>query len=288
MAALQSKHEYFIGGETQPHCSRNQVLYLVDINSSATDVANKLVQMYDSLSLDRNVIRFYTQRDGLIVRTTSGRIEALRQELHHRLERKEKGHDHDPNCGPLAKYSPLADDSEKIEFTQYVLLLSRFGLKSKAGNHGRDRANRVAPTLEEAVVNYYNKHKDTKYIELRNLYSIENGDLTTLKHYLSNQVYRDFIQLLDVIITTPVTASKFAPFLRQFNPKLIIFDEAPHARELSFLIPISQFHPRAWIFTGDHRQVCLVEDVPVARLMSPGPWSCSDVLHGLRDSAKAD
>ncbi|KAH8767472.1 P-loop containing nucleoside triphosphate hydrolase protein, partial [Diaporthe sp. PMI_573] len=227
VAAIQSKHEILYGRDTQPQFSRNEVLYLVDINSSATDVANKLVQMYDKLGLDRNVVRFYSWNNTTANETTSDRLEAQRQELH---------------------------ESERIKFTQYFLPLSKSGFKAKFINHRHDRASRVAPTLEEAAVDFYNKHKDTKYIELRDLFSIKHGDLSNLKEYLISQVYKEFLQNLDVIVTTPVTASKFVRPLQNFNPKLVIFDEAPHARELSFLIPITLFNPRVWIFTGDHRQ----------------------------------
>lgn len=33
-----------------------------------------------------------------------------------------------------------------------------------------------------------------------------------------------------------------------------MFDEAPHARDLSLLISIANFKPQAWVMSGDHRQ----------------------------------
>jgi hypothetical protein len=65
-------------------------------------------------------------------------------------------------------------------------------------------------------------------------------------------LYYDVISEADFIVATPVVASKhLAGF---YKPDLIIFDECAHAHELSTLIALAHFEPKAWFFTGDHRQ----------------------------------
>jgi len=65
-------------------------------------------------------------------------------------------------------------------------------------------------------------------------------------------LYHEVISEADFIVTTPVTASRL---LRGFyKPDLLIFDECGHAHELSTLIALAHFEPKAWFFTGDHRQ----------------------------------
>lgn len=56
----------------------------------------------------------------------------------------------------------------------------------------------------------------------------------------------------DFIATTPVAI--YGSFEKLFHPDIIFIDEAPHARELTSLIPIAFYEPIAWIFTGDVKQ----------------------------------
>lgn len=52
----------------------------------------------------------------------------------------------------------------------------------------------------------------------------------------------------DFVVTTPVGAAKLSEY---FRPKLVIFDEAARARELSTLVAIAKFpSAEAWLFTG--------------------------------------
>lgn len=110
-----------------------------------------------------------------------------------------------------------------------------------------------APTLDEAAARYYDAHKHTEYEQLTDLLSVTHDDLGDLKAHLIQQVYKDTLKEAKFIATTPVTASKFSHAL--FEPGIVMFDEAPHARELSVLISIANFSPKAWIVTGDHRQI---------------------------------
>ncbi|KAJ0116674.1 hypothetical protein J7T55_009824 [Diaporthe amygdali] len=244
------KHELVIQGSPTP--SRNQVLYLIDINRSATDVANKLFEMFKKLGLKRNVIRMYCWSDEMNS-TTQNLLETQKQELYYRISRKEQGETSEDKDGPLAKYDKEADNSSEMQLRKLSLPIMRTGPRSKS-HYKDEKANRTAPTLEEAVMAFYEEHKDTSYIDLQNLSCVRNGDLEALRNHLVGQVYHDFLKVVDVVVTTPVTAAKFSRSLQKFDPKLVIFDEAPHARELSIMIPIANFNPVAWIFTGDHRQ----------------------------------
>ncbi len=79
----------------------------------------------------------------------------------------------------------------------------------------------------------------------------KKGEMETFMA-LCNSLYRDVLSDTDFIATTPVAASR--QFSQLFKPDIIVFDEAPHARELSVMIAIANFNPKAWILTGDHRQ----------------------------------
>lgn len=239
--------------DTAPRASRNQVLYLIDINRSATDVANKLVEMYKKLGIKRNVIRMYCWSDEMNSSTVN-LLETQKQELYHRIARKSQGDAPVKNDGPLSKYDKEEDKSEKTQVRRLPMPIFNPGCRSKS-HYKDEKASRRAPTLEEAVTAFYGEHKDTTYADIKNLSCINSTDLQDLRNHLVERVYRDFLKVTDVIVTTPVTASKFASSLKVFDPKLVIFDEAPHARELSIMIPIAHFSPVAWVLTGDHRQV---------------------------------
>lgn len=240
-------------GDSTPCVSRNQVLYLIDINRSATDVANKLVDTFKKLRLKRTVIRMYCWSDEMNS-VTENLLETQKQELYHRIARRDAGQDQKAKDGPLSKYDSEKDESSKMQFRRLSPPFWTAGCRSKS-HHKDEKDSRRAPTLEEAVAVFYEDHKDTTYAELQDLSSVDGAGLEVLRSHLVERVYKDFLKVVDVIVTTPVTASKFAASLRVFDPKLVIFDEAPHARELSIMIPIANFSPEAWIFTGDHRQV---------------------------------
>jgi hypothetical protein len=52
-------------------------------------------------------------------------------------------------------------------------------------------------------------------------------------------LYFDTLRFADFVATTPVTAPRIAKI---FKPRLVIFDECAHARELAY------FEPKAWFF----------------------------------------
>lgn len=76
-----------------------------------------------------------------------------------------------------------------------------------------------------------------------------NGDLDDDSVLVEwDALFSTVLKETDFVITTPVGAAKIAPY---FHPRLVIFDEAARARELSTLAAIAFFpSAMAWLFTG--------------------------------------
>ncbi|KAK5998801.1 Protein ZGRF1-like protein [Cladobotryum mycophilum] len=94
-----------------------------------------------------------------------------------------------------------------------------------------------APTLDEAAWEHFSLHKEKSFKTLRGYVSL---------------LYKNVLSQADFIATTPVAA--YGSFSKFFHPDIVFVDEAPHARELTTLIPLAFFEPIAWIFTGDVNQ----------------------------------
>ena len=116
----------------------------------------------------------------------------------------------------------------------------------------------AAPTLDEKAWEEYSaepeKHlKITKALDKvlgsQNSVDWENNMELLRKSLLP--LYYGTLRHADFIATTPVTAPRIAEI---FKPELVIFDECAHARELSTMISLAYFEPKAWFFVGDHRQ----------------------------------
>lgn len=146
-----------------------------------------------------------------------------------------------------------ADDDGAADFTKNFL--TTVGLTQYAK---LERDARRAPNLDEAAWDHYEKHKLDKYPDLTKLLgrmeqdeALDSADWRMLRNMVT-KLYRDVLASADFVATTPVAAS--GSFSKFFRPDIIFMDEAPHARELTTLIPIAYFNPLAWIFTGDVKQ----------------------------------
>lgn len=156
---------------------------------------------------------------------------------------------------PMQQYNSAKDESEKLPIHRFA---SAF---RKAEHSFRARAwqpeDCIAPSLDEAAWSMYERFKDTKYAHLTTIRRrrdlVRSTDLEDLENSELETLYKDTLLDADMILTTPVSASKFSTSM--FSPTLVIFDEAPHARELSTLIALAHFNPAAWIFSGDVRQI---------------------------------
>lgn len=117
-----------------------------------------------------------------------------------------------------------------------------------------DRRDCLAPTLREAAQQYLAKHPE----DLPLLSDLVNSELSEVDfkddHEHSPQemewesLFSAVLAQTDFVVTTPVGAAKLA---QHFHPRLVIFDEAARARELSTLVAIANFpSAEAWLFTG--------------------------------------
>lgn len=117
-----------------------------------------------------------------------------------------------------------------------------------------DRSDCLAPTLREAAQQYLAEHpKDLPL--LSKLVNSGPDDIDLDDDHEDSPQQREWEALFsavlaraDFLVTTPVGAAKLA---QHFHPRLVIFDEAARARELSTLVAIAHFpSAEAWLFTG--------------------------------------
>lgn len=281
-AALQSRDEVMLSGAQSPTPWNNKVLYLIDINRPLNDTANKMARLYGELGLTKKC-----RIDGSTVprvairmhcwsyeKTTASRnrLQAEWEELNHRMEQRGKAEElgqrsstqqtgnsgaeatGNSNKGPLQQFMSKIDESQRLDIYQFSTAFRKAEQSFMSGaDQGEDR---IAPSLDEAAWAMYQRFKDTKYARLstirRRINLVRNANLDYLENSELETIYRDTLLDADIVFITPVSASKFSSSM--FSPTLVIFDEAPHARELSTLIPLAHFNPAVWIFSGDVRQ----------------------------------
>lgn len=300
-AALQSRDQIMHSGAQSPSPWNNKVLYLIDINRPLNDSANKMARLYGELGLTKKCRIDGSRAPRVAIRmhcwsyektsASRNRLQAEWDELNHRMEhpgrpeaRQERtsGQQADNSTvaateesskGPLEKYNSKVDKSQ-------TLPLHRFASSFRRAEHSfRTRGNQpddcIAPSLDDAAWAMYQRFKDTKYARLSTIRLrmdlVRSTDLELLENSELETLYRDTLLDADIVFTTPVSASKFSSSM--FSPTLVIFDEAPHARELSTLIALAHFNPAAWIFSGDVRQT-----KPFVR--SFGSYNCRNEYSG--------
>ncbi|KFH43301.1 putative ATP-dependent helicase-like protein [Hapsidospora chrysogenum ATCC 11550] len=202
------------------------ILFLVDINKTVDDAADRYFKLCKDVGLNRRILRMhgwpYEMRNS----------DKLHQSGRHLSEESE----------------PVADFTKRF--------LTTASLAQHAALH---RNPDKAPTLDEASWEYFERHKKGECFSLlaKILGRMESGeslgsdDWKALRSSLG-VLYRAVLAQADFIATTPVAA--YGRFPSLFRPEVIFFDEAPHARELTTLIPIAYFDPLVWIFTGDVNQ----------------------------------
>ncbi|RCI13797.1 hypothetical protein L249_8288 [Ophiocordyceps polyrhachis-furcata BCC 54312] len=198
------------------------ILFLVDINKAVDDAANRYYRLCQDAGLKRlRIIRMHSWP----------------YEIRH-----------------SAKLNKGSDDVDaEPDFTKKFLTTA-----SLAQHIEKQRNARQAPTLDEASWEYYERHKGDCFQALCKLLTrmdegdvLDNEDWKALRKLVS-LLYRAVLAQTDFVATTPVAA--FGHFSKLFRPDLVVMDEAPHARELTSLIPIAFYSPLAWIFTGDVNQ----------------------------------
>ncbi|KAL7916384.1 P-loop containing nucleoside triphosphate hydrolase protein [Trichoderma velutinum] len=217
-ALIQSHHTY--AAMRIPH----PILFLVDINQTVSDAADRYYCLCKAAGLDVKIIRMH----------------GWPYEMRHSERLNQTGSQKD-------------DSDAATDFTKSFL--TTVGLT----HHAKlERGDRRAPNLDEAAWDHYEKHKHDSYPGLTKLLGriekdevFDSEDWRLLRRLVTG-LYRDVLAGADFVATTPVAAS--GSFAKLFRPEIIFVDEAPHARELTTLIPLAYFDPVAWIFTGDVKQ----------------------------------
>ncbi|KND87276.1 putative ATP-dependent helicase [Tolypocladium ophioglossoides CBS 100239] len=206
----------------RPH---TPILFLVDINKTVDDAANRYHSLCKAAGLKLRIIRMH------------GWPYEMR------------------NSNKLNKGGPKGqqETESELDFTKKFLTIASLSRHTTPG-----RNPNVAPTLDEASWEYFDRHQDGCFPGLKKLLAkMESGEVLGTEDWkcIRRQVsflYRTVLSQTDFIATTPVAS--YGGFSRLFEPDVIFMDEAPHARELTTLIPIAYYSPLAWIFTGDVKQ----------------------------------
>ncbi|CAM1505153.1 Fc.00g107900.m01.CDS01 [Cosmosporella sp. VM-42] len=221
---------------------RVQVLYLVDMNKPADDLAKRMANIYRQIPGERKkVIRMagWAKEDGPRDNINAYSLDSADTSiaLKGRLE-----------DGP---YTPDFQGA-------FIRQMKRVAPSVTALCIGDE-----PPTLDEAAWDYLYQHKEEFYDILEAIASIRHawreGDLGLLPDMIAFStklvpLYEKTLADADFIATTPVAAAHRS-FADLFNPDLVFYDEAAHARDLSTLIPPAFFQAKAYFFIGDHRQV---------------------------------
>ncbi|POR34168.1 Putative ATP-dependent helicase [Tolypocladium paradoxum] len=201
------------------------ILFLVDINKTVDDAANRYHSLCKTAGLKLRIIRMhgwpYEMRNSNKLNKGGS-----------------KGHQ---------------ESESELDFSKKFLTIASL---SRHTTSGRNRNE--APTLDEAAWEYFERHQDGCFPGLKKLLvRMETGEALGTEDWRSIRrqvsfLYRTVLSQTDFIATTPVAA--YGGFSKLFEPDLVFMDEAPHARELTTLIPIAYYSPLAWIFTGDVKQ----------------------------------
>ena len=209
------------------------VLFLVDINKTVDDAANRYFRLCREAGL--------------------GSLRIIRMHgFPYEMRKSQK----------LQQVSSKADDSTIIttDFTKRFLTTASLVKTNLAATEGSESRGGKAPTLDEAAWQYFESHKSADvFAGLQKLLTwmqtegaLPSADWKSLRERVKT-LYVAVLSQADFIATTPVAAAS-GQFASLFRPKVIIIDEAPHARELTTLIAIAYYNPKLWMFTGDVRQ----------------------------------
>lgn len=216
---------------------RAKILYLIDVNKPVDDVADRMFRLCREAGLDRKIIRMY------------GWPYELRQSQYVDAG-AQKG---------LGAALSCSSENSQLDFTFQFLAVAQKGARPKANK---------APTLDQAAWEHFREHRSSQYVSLAKVMDklLEEGTQTPREaQSLRGCVYRlyeDVLKEADFIATTPV--SSYGSLSEMFQADIVFVDEAPHARELTSLIPIAFFSPIVWIFTGDFRQTRPFVSTPTA------------------------
>ncbi|KAK2608673.1 hypothetical protein QQS21_002784 [Conoideocrella luteorostrata] len=205
-----------------------RILFLVDINRTVDDAANRYFALCREAGLDLRIVRMH------------GWPREMRESS--KLQ------------GPRGKKEQGANEPSETDFTDRFLTVAGLSKQTQLSKNSA-----VVPTLDEASWQYFEDNKKDAFPDLLTLLNkMDSGETLTVDNWKAlrrhvAKLYRAVLARTDFIATTPVAAYGRG-FSKFFKPDLVFVDEASHARELTTLIPLAYFSPKAWIFTGDVKQ----------------------------------
>lgn len=215
---------------------RVPILYLVDINKPVNDVAKRMAQLYHDVGLKKKVIR----------------VHLWPREVSRSFGRRAEGDISTSGPGNEENSPPLNMPSLLPSFVEYL----QHSLDSPNGHEKSADRVTTAQTLDEAAWELFQKDPERfPYIHpgIHNIEAMLEPEVEKFRNSLE-ELYKAALAEADFIATTPVVAAR-EYFTKSFQPTLVFFDEAAHARELSTLIPIAFHKPEVCIFLGDPRQI---------------------------------
>ncbi|KAI7918250.1 hypothetical protein M0657_007301 [Pyricularia oryzae] len=233
--------------KTEDGTRRVKILYLIDINSPVDDATNKCVKMSENFGDGKQIVRMFgwnrEMKQGLKVLRKKEKVKRAQTLL---LEgEKSEG-------SQSSTQSP--SNAVAVDPTTAFLTMAAKVADNTAGD--RFKSDCLAPALDQLAFRRFEARKE-EYSELEEVLEqylqdkIEPSTMRILRAATEN-LYKDTLEEVDFLAATPIAAASLAD--GRFKPDIVLFDEAPHARELANLIPIAHFSPMAWIFTGDFRQ----------------------------------
>jgi len=233
IALSQPFRDTMSSGDTRRR--RAKILYLIDVNKPVDDSADRMHNLCNEVGLKRTIIRMhgwpYEMRQSTFINGDSG--DSLNMALDEADSAQTRGPD----------------------FSRRFVTIAQI-YREEGALPGVDP--KKAPTLDEAAWDHFYKHKNDKYPELAvSLEKLLEEGVQSPREALSlrrcvYKLYSDVLKTADFVATTPVAA--YGNFPKMYHPDVVFLDEAPHARELTSLIPIAFFSPKVWIYTGDFRQ----------------------------------
>ncbi|TLD22388.1 hypothetical protein PspLS_08129 [Pyricularia sp. CBS 133598] len=233
--------------KTEDGTRRVKILYLIDINSPVDDATNKCVKMSENFGDGKQIVRMFgwsrEMKQGLKVLRKKEKATRVQTPL---LEEEK------PEGSQSSDKSP--SNAVVADPTATFLTMAVKVADNSAGD--RFKSDCLAPTLDQVAFRRFEALKE-EYSELEDVLEqylqnkVEPSTMRVLRAATEN-LYRHTLEEVDFLAATPIAAASLAD--GRFKPDIVLFDEAPHARELANLIPIAHFSPMAWIFTGDFRQ----------------------------------
>lgn len=238
----------------QLDAKRPKVLLLMDINKPLTEVAQRMARQYRKFNLPYHVIRLCrwslnkSHRRGPPQLSEDTRFQDTCPDFNSSLQGVVA------RCGPHIKVGESKDEIQaKLadSWTRMRLDNTRerpVSLDEAACDHLS--RNRIKSAFRACVAEVErgwlpSQHHDLVEMDPRTAKAMYQGSLEAL--------YAATLAECPFVAATPVTAA-LEFFSQHFNPDVIMFDEAGHARELATLVPAAYFNARLRVFVGDHRQ----------------------------------